>query len=221
MSDIFDAAKRSLADDAAIKAKRKAAEEAENARHYEERNDKEEKLRRARQRLLILNSQISDLYLRLKRSGIPPSKFEESGLGRLRSRLARPEGAQPTDGKNRRGGWPLAEVAMNGRRLGAVGGNSWSGTQYGMRDVSVGGQGIVLLTNGELHEYRRLDSGRGIEIDKIYNPSSDLPPEFAIPRELLDRRSGELIDVQTAAIQKWSADLEEMMVNLAKKTMTN
>ncbi len=219
MSDIFDAAKRSLSADAEREAARRSAQEEKHARQEAEPADRREAFRQASHRLLTLNRQIPDLYAALKRSGIPPSKLEESRVDRLRAKLARPEGKHLADKSHRRGGWPLAEVPLTGRRRVPVGGNAWSGTQYGWRDVVVGGQGIALLTDGKLCEYRRLDSGFGIEIGREYGQNSDLPPEFAVPQALTDRSSGDLIDLQTAAIQQWAAHVEAAMVSLAKKTI--
>lgn len=207
MSDIFDAAERGLSADAARDTERKARQEAERRRQEAGRRDKEETFEKARQRLREVNDQISELYVLLKRSGIPPSKMAESRLSRLRGKLARPVGASMTAKTGGRGGWPLAEVAMTGRRLGAVGGNAWSGTQYGWRDITVGGQGIVLLTDGGLHEYRWLDSGSGLEIGEVYDRDSDLPPKFAVPQVLVNHRSGELIDCRQPPSRSGPRDL--------------
>jgi hypothetical protein len=222
VSDIFAAAERSMAEDAARKAKEQAAQEAEGARSDAEQRAKQDRLRQARQRLRELHGQVPELHARLTRSKVPAAKLEESRLGRMRHKLARPEGPPPTaDGIHRRGGWPLAEVPMTARRRVATGGNAWSGTEHGWRDVVVGGQGVMLLTTGELREYRRFDSGAGVEIGGPFDRGRDLPPEFAMPRTVTDHRLGELMDVQTAAILKWSAELEAAMVDLAKKAMAS
>ena len=220
MSDIFAAAERSMAEDAAKKAKEQAAQEAARARSDTEQRAKQDGLRRARQHLLELHSQVPELHALLVRSKVPPAKLEASRLGRIHHKLARPEGPPPTaDGAHRRGGWPLAEVPMTAKRRVVTGGNAWSGTEHGWRDVVVGGQGVMLLTTGELQEYRRFDSATGVEIRGPFNTGRDLPPEFAIPSTVTDNRPGELTDVLTEAILKWSAELEAAMIDLAKKAM--
>jgi hypothetical protein len=222
VSDIFAAAERSMAEDAARKAKEQAAQEAARARSDAEQRAKLDALRQARQHLLELHSQVPELHALLMRSKVPPAKLEESRLGRMRHKLARPEGPPPTaDGTHRRGGWPLAEVPMTAKRRVATGGNAWSGTEHGWRDVVVGGQGVMLLTTGELQEYRRFDSAAGVEIGGPFNTGRDLPPEFAIPATVTDYRLGDLANVLTAAILKWSAELEAAMVELAKKAMAS
>jgi hypothetical protein len=220
VSDIFAAAERSMAEDAARKAKKQAEQEAERARTEAELRDKQDRLLEARQHLFELHSQVPKLHALLMRSKVPPAKLEESRLGRIRHKLARPEGPPLTaDDTHRRGGWPLAEVPMMAKRRVVTGGNAWSGAEHGWRDVVVGGQGVMLLTTGELQEYRRFDSGGGVEIGGPVNPSGDLPPEFAMPRTVTDNRLDVHTDALTAAILEWSEDFEAAMVDLAKKAM--
>jgi hypothetical protein len=213
MSDIFDTARRGLASE---QARRQAAREAEERQREGKQRQREEGLLQARHRLRDLNAQITALYTLLKQSGVPPSNMAGSRLSRIRGALARPEGASRATQTGGRGGWSLAEVPVTARRIRAVGTDPKSGTQYGLRDVAVGGQGIVLLTDGELREYRRFGSGTVIEIGDRYDRDSDYPPAFVMTQAPGSPVSGNQIDALAAEINEWSARLEQTMIGLAK-----
>jgi hypothetical protein len=213
MSDIFDTARQGLA---AEQARRQAARESEERLREAEQRQREEGLRQARHRLRELNAQIRELHTLLKQSGVPPSNMAGSRLSRIRGALARPEGASRATQTGGQAGWSLAEVPLTARRIRAVGSDPKSGTQYGLRDVAIGGQGIVLLTDGELREYRRFGSGTVIEIGDCYDRGSDFPPAFVMPQQPGSPKSGNQLDAQAAAINDWSARLEETMIRLAK-----
>lgn len=220
MSDIFDDARRELEGEKNRNNKVSAAE-----RENQER--KEDELARARLRLRQLYAQIPELHIRLMRSRIPSSCVEgewRAGIRSLTAGSIHPVLVKRPGGK---GGWPLASVHLLGRRRVRTGGNSWSGDTHGWRDVAIGVQGIVVLEDGYLYEYRRLKDSEAISIDRRYDMTSDLPPRFVMEldnRGIYDsddqlelvRMGGDRIEQQTYIIRRWTGELEETMKTLAK-----
>jgi hypothetical protein len=219
MSNIFDDARKELEEEAIRKNEVSAGERAEQER-------KEGELASARLRLRQVYAQIPELHTRLTRSRMLPPCAEgewRTGIRSLTAGSIHPVLVKKPGGKR---GWPLANVHLPGRRRVQTGGNSWSGTAYGWRDVTIGVQGIVLLEDGCLYEHRQLADSEAISIDRRYDMMSDLPPRFVMEldnRAIYDsddqlalvRMGDDRIEQQTYIIKRWTGELEEAMKTLA------
>jgi hypothetical protein len=220
MSNIFDDASKELEEETNLRNEASAAGKADQER-------KEAELAGARQRLRQTYAQIPELHTRLIDSRSRPSCAEgewRSGIRGLAAGSIHPVLVKKPAGRR---GWPLANVPLLGRRRVQTGGNSWSGDSYSWRDAAIGVQGIVLLEDGHLFEFRQLTGSEAISVDNEYEIMNDLPPRFSMQldnRAIYDsddqlalRRMGDdRIGQKTYIIERWTDKLEATMKTLAK-----
>lgn len=219
MSNIFDDARKELKEEAIRENEVSAAERANQER-------KEGELASARLHLRQVYAQIPELHTQLLRTRMLPSCTEgewRTGIRSLATGSIHPVLVKKPGGK---GGWPLANVHLLGHRRVRTGGNSWSGDAHGWRDVAIGVQGIVLLEDACLYEYRQLADSEAISLDRKYDMISDLPPRFVMELDkrgiydsddqlALVRMGHDRMEQQTYIIERWTGELEETMKTLA------
>jgi hypothetical protein len=219
MSSIFDDARKALEEETSRQKMLAAAERAAQ-------EHKEGELAGARLRLRQLYADLPKLHNQLMCSLVEPSCTEgewRTGIRSLTAGSVHPVLVKKPGGKR---GWPLAHVHLLGRRRVQTGGNSWSGTAYGWRDVAIGVQGIALLEDGCLYEYRGLAGNAAISIDRPYEMTSDLPPRFVMEPDnrgifdsddqlALRRIGGDRIEQDAYIIKMWTGELQKTMKTLA------
>lgn len=172
-----------------------------------------------RQKIRELNGQISELHELLERSRMCPPGIEGSWrplLGRL---PILPRALSVAGMRGSRKGWSIAEVNFTMRSRGWMAVTSEIGGARQDPSTTVGRKGIVLLTDGSLHEYYWLKPSPRILVSDPYDRESDLPPEFAASRgSAFDRWLSEL-PKQAVNSQRWAASLETNMVALAEAAL--